>query len=70
MDQSTRFSFPFAVHIPGSLRLLKLAINLVHIILFVCGYILDNYAKVGLVIRFGMEKIMCLAQEALFLELK
>lgn len=70
MDQSTRFSFPFAVHIPGSLRLLKLAVNLVHFILSVCGYILDNYAKVGLVIRFGMEKIMCLAQDALFLELK
>lgn len=70
MDQSTRFSFLFAVHVPGSLRLLKLTVNLVHFILSVSGYTLDNYAKIVLVIRFGMEKIMCLVQDALTLSRK
>lgn len=58
------------MHIPGSLRFLKLAVNLVHFIPSVCRYTLDNYAKVGLVINFGVEKVMCFAQDALFLDLK
>lgn len=51
MDQSTRFSFIFAVHIPGSLHLLKFTVNLTHFVLYISGYKLDNYTKVVLVIR-------------------
>lgn len=51
MDQGTRFSFLFAVSIPGSLRLLHLTVNLIHFTLCVSGFKLDNYTKVVLVIR-------------------
>ena len=51
MDQGTRFSFLSAVSIPGSLHLLHLTVNLIHFILCVSGFKLDNYTKVVLVIR-------------------
>ena len=51
MDQGTRFSFLFAVRIPGRLHLLHLTVNLIRFILHVSGFKLDNYTKVALVIR-------------------
>lgn len=70
MDQGTRFSFLFAVHIPDHLHLLHLTVNLIHFILYVSGFKLDNYTKVVLVIRpytcqdlEWKKKITCSAQE-------
>ena len=51
MDQGTRFSFLFAVHIPDCLHLLHLTVNLIHFTLYVSGFKLGNYTKVVLVIR-------------------